>query len=245
LGATIESQVVGTLNQMRSVWDPDEEYPLYSFIRQSQAFPDVLFTKSLTERDDIILGIELKGWYLLAKEGEPSFRFAVTSSACNPQDLIVVVPWALSNVISGSPQVFQPYIESSRYVADYRNYYWEYSMETQLNREIEKPSNIFPYPRKTEKINDRPKSDKGNNFGRLARTNIMDAYISTVKTTLLSGIPAQNWLDFFKIFQENKPQEQIQQRIQQLKKKYSMNLSEDSPLGIILDQLELLLTGQV
>ena len=30
------------------------------------------------------MGIELKGWYVLAKEREPSFRQKVTPAACSP-----------------------------------------------------------------------------------------------------------------------------------------------------------------
>ena len=40
------------------------------------------------------MGIELKGWYVLAKEKEPSFRYKVTPAVCAPADLLVVVPWA-------------------------------------------------------------------------------------------------------------------------------------------------------
>ncbi len=42
LGATIEEQVVRTLNLIRNTWDPDEKYALYTFARQAQTFPDVL-----------------------------------------------------------------------------------------------------------------------------------------------------------------------------------------------------------
>ena len=45
LGATIEEQVVQTLNAMRSFWDPKKEYQAYSFVRQPQTFPDVLLRK--------------------------------------------------------------------------------------------------------------------------------------------------------------------------------------------------------
>jgi hypothetical protein len=91
LSATIEEQVVSTLNALRPVWDPDKKYQTYGFVRQTQTFPDVLLRRK-TDGEDILLGIELKGWYLLAKEGEPSFRFTVNASACNRWDLIVVVP---------------------------------------------------------------------------------------------------------------------------------------------------------
>ncbi len=107
---------------MRPIWDPDGTYSLYVFVRQGQVFPDVLLRKR-DNGHDTILGIELKGWYLLAKEAEPSFRFCVTEMACAVQDLVVVVPWALSNVLSGSPTVFTPYVENARYAAAYRNYH--------------------------------------------------------------------------------------------------------------------------
>ena len=128
LGATIEEQVVRTLNLIRNTWDPGEKYALYSFVRQAQTFPDVLLRK--TSSDEILLGIELKGWYLLAKEAEPSLRFQTTAAACAKHDLIVVVPWVLGNVISGSPILFEPFIESAKYAAEYRNYHWQHIRET-------------------------------------------------------------------------------------------------------------------
>ena len=123
LGATIEEQVVRTLNQARNTWDPQDEYALYGFVRQAQTFPDVLLRRS--SDGDVLLGIELKGWYLLAKEREPSLRFQVTEAACADQDLIVVVPWALDNVISGSPVVFEPFMESAKDAASHRNHHWQ------------------------------------------------------------------------------------------------------------------------
>jgi hypothetical protein len=134
LGATIEEQVVNTLNQMRQIWDPKEKYQLYGFIRQPQTFPDVLLRKY--GKNDVIMGVELKGWYLIAKEGEPSFRYTVTPAACNPQDILVVVPWSLSNIISGAPKVFTPFVEHARYAAEYRNYHWEHLRKAKTNTKI-------------------------------------------------------------------------------------------------------------
>jgi hypothetical protein len=74
LGAAIEDQVVRTLNHMRPIWDPNGKYNLYHFQRQGQTFPDVLLRKR-ENGEEILMGIELKGWYLLAKEGEPSYGF--------------------------------------------------------------------------------------------------------------------------------------------------------------------------
>lgn len=166
LGATIEEQVVRTLNLIRKTWDPREDYALYSFYRQPQTFPDVRLRKG--SNGHTIMGLELKGWYLLAKEEEPSLRFTTTAEACAEQDLIVVVPWVLSNVISGAPMLFEPFIESAKYAAEYRNYHWQHIRQTRLNTHITIPSGVSPYPSKSNQISDRPASDAGGNFGRIA-----------------------------------------------------------------------------
>lgn len=199
LSATLEEEVVKTLNMMRPIWDPDDRYQLYSFVRQPQTFPDILLKRCTDSGEDkIIMGIELKGWYLLAKEGEPSFRFTNTKNACAPQDLVVVVPWALSNVISGVPKIFVPYVENARYVAEYRNYYWQHLRNAKSDTTIYIPDNARPYPNKKDKIADKPKHDSGNNFGRIARTKTMDEYLKSIKSQDLCGIGAEHWLKFFK-----------------------------------------------
>lgn len=224
LGATIENQVVATLNQMRAVWDPQSQYVQYAFVRQAQTFPDVLLRRvgggdaALTAP---LLGIELKGWYLLAKEAEPSFRFSVTPAACAPHDLIVVVPWALTNVISGSPIVFPPYIESARYAAEYRNHHWQHMREAKGDAGIKLSVGVHPYPRKSDAISDKPNSDDGGNFGRFARTGIMDAYLALAKQELLAGIRAEHWLGFFKLFQDQKGVGTIAAEIEKLQRKLS------------------------
>lgn len=201
LGASIEEQVVATLNRMRPVWDPDGQYQQFFFQRQAQAFPDVLL-KSDRNGQEIILGIELKGWYLLAKEKAPNFRFTTTSAACAAADLIVAVPWALGNVLSGSPVDYKPYVVHARYAAEYRNYWWMEVRETQSDASITSPTGVNPYPAKSAPVADRPASDRGGNFGRLARTGIMDAYIDETLNLPLSGIPARDWIDFLRRFEQ-------------------------------------------
>ncbi len=220
LGATIEEQVVRTLNLIRNTWDPDEKYTLYTFVRQAQTFPDVLLRKTST--DEVLLGIELKGWYLLAKEAEPSLRFQATSTACATRDLIVVVPWVLGNVISGSPILFEPFVESARYAAEYRNYHWQYIRETKQDSGIEVPKGVDPYPSKADQILDKPHSDGGGNFGRLARTGMMDAYMQKLNDVQLCGIKTIFWRQFLKAFQESTTDaearlalEHLRQRMQQ------------------------------
>ena len=174
------------------------------------------------------MGIELKGWYLLSKEGEPSFRYAVTPAACNPQDLVVVVPWALSNVIGGSPRAFVPYVESARYAAEFRNHHWQSVRRTKADVGIESPGDVTPYPRKADRISDKPVSDSGGNFGRFARTGIMDGYISRALGETLSGIEARHWLAFFKAFQDQTTAESADTALRRLEADIAASRSEDA-----------------
>jgi hypothetical protein len=216
LGATIEEQVVESLNQAREIWDPEARYRMYQFARQAQTFPDVLLKRFGQSPDEpaILLGIELKGWYLLAKEGEPSFRFQVTPAACNPQDLIVVIPWVLANVLSGSPKVFRPYIEFAKYAAEYRNYHWQHVRQAKQPSAIRLAKGVSPYPQKSDRICDEPTADAGGNFGRFARTGIMDAYLEEARSELVRGIEAKHWLSFFKAFQDNAAADAIEKAIE-------------------------------
>lgn len=197
LGAMIEDQVVTTLNGLRTVWDPGKKYQAYGFVRQPQTFPDVLLRKQ-SNGHDILMGIELKGWYILAKERAPNFRFTVTKRACNAQDLICVVPWALSNVLSGTPKAYPPYLDIATYAAEKRNYYWQYERDAKSNTGITISTHSSPYPSKSDQIHDIPASDSGSNFGRLARYKILDDYIKQTMGTRLLGITADEWLKFFK-----------------------------------------------
>ena len=243
LGATIEEQVVHTLNLTRKTWDPDEKYALYSFVRQAQTFPDVLLRK--TSGGEILMGIELKGWYLLAKEAEPSLRFQTTVTACAKQDLIVVVPWVLGNVISGSPGLFEPFIEAARFAAAYRNYHWQHLRRTNQLTNIESPQGIEPYPGKSDQILDRPASDGGGNFGRLARTGIMDTYMKKLDDVRLCGIQTVYWREFLKTFQESTTDIQAHSALARLKKR--IQRATDIPSAkaqsalIILNELEQML----
>lgn len=223
------------------VWDPDGEYALYSFVRQSQTFPDVVLRR--TGDSAPLLGIELKGWYLLAKEGMPSFRYAVTPAACAPQDLLVVVPWALAQVISGSPIVFGPFVEIARYAAEYRNYHWQHIRKTKTDTTLIPPEGAHPYPgKKSEQVADVPVNDGGNNFGRVARSGIMNDYCATVLDVPLCGIQIGYWLTFFKAFQDAKSDVETRERIDALYDRIrAKEPAGDGPLTTMLEQIERLL----
>lgn len=212
LGATIEEQVIASLNRLRSVWDPDQTYALYSFERQPQTFPDVVLRAVAPGIEpQVIMGIELKGWYALAKEGEPSFRYNVTPAVCAPADLLVVVPWALSKVISGSPQVFAPYVIGAREAAEHRNWYWEFARGgTGTDRGVTLSPVARHYPNKADPISDQALKDGGKNFGRFARSRKMDSYIAELFNDKLAGIPLWAWQKFLLLFTEGQTTETVQ-----------------------------------
>lgn len=221
----VETQVVTVLNGLRNRWDPDNEYSNYAFTRQSQTFPDVLL-RNLQDEGDIIFGVELKSWYVLSKEGEPSFRFQVTPEACAPADLLVVVPWLLSEVISGRPKLLTPYKESAKYAAEYRNFYWQKSRkERGENPKIHPPpvTRRHPYPNSKEEASDRAEKDKGKNFGRIARAGVLDEYIESIKAQDYLGVRITHWVAFFKAISETGSSAQIERKIQRLKSQIQSN----------------------
>jgi len=204
LGASIEGQVVRTLNKMRGEWDPDEQWTGYRFVRQSQTFPDVLLVRRGAGSADIAMGIELKGWYLLSKEGVGSFRFQVTPAACAIYDLIMIVPWRLSNIMSGTPIAGDPWIASARYAAELRNYWWEHVRKTSDPRGIRQPSGVRPYPTKDMNILDLPEYDRGGNFGRLSRvTGLTTDFVAAATAQDALGIPIDHWINFLKLHSDS------------------------------------------
>ncbi len=215
LGATIEAQVVEALNAVRGSWDPDQTYASYSFARQSQRFPDVILRTAADLEPKMLMGIELKGWYALAKEREPSFRYKASPNVCASADLLVVYPWVLSNVISGSPQLYQPFVTGARYAAEYRNYWWQHVKEGGERNALRLSTVKDFYPAKSQPISDVALHDDGGNFGRFARTGIMDSYRNRLFEEQLSGISLSAWQKFLSAFSEDKTEVQINRAVDQ------------------------------
>ena len=221
LGAAIESSVVENLNDLRELWDPDGRYEIYSFVRQAQVFPDVRLqttAPNVPEADRIIMGIELKGWFVLAKEGEPSFRYKASPQVCAPQDLLVVFPWGLDEVISGAPRLMRPFIEEARYAAEHRNHYWQVLRGVSgPDADIEPAPIAIPYPSKGQQFNDEAKRDKGKNFGRVARGGLMTEFITGLMQQPISGIPANYWQEFLRIFAEGVEADKVERKLKAMR----------------------------
>lgn len=231
LGASIEGQVVKALNQQRKLWDPEDEWLDYTFERQSQAFPDVrLVRKGAGEKPAVALGVELKGWFLLSKEGKPSFRFQQTPAACADHDLLCVVPWYLDNVLSGSPVAAEPFVESARWAAEYRNYYWQHTRDAAdgADRSIIAPKNVAPYPNKVDEVLDTAVADRGRNFGRVARSpGLMLNFVRDSNDLEVLGIRIRDWYSFLKLHSDKADPAAVSERLEQLLSQQSSRRSEE------------------
>lgn len=246
LGGAIEIQTVETLNRIRSVWDPNDEWQDYGFKRFPQSYPDVRLVRGDNHQSPAI-GIELKGWYLLSKEAEPSFRYKATADASSVWDLLVCVPWTLNNVLSGTPEVHEPYIEQAKHVADMRTFYWQHlraGNATNRDTKISTPKGIQPYPAPGSAISDSPSSDRGTNFGRIARIQgLMTEWTNRLLAQSISGIPAKYWIEFLKAFTESKAEADLQHKINGLvrKSRPSDRSSEiERAFGLLIELSELL-----
>ena len=124
-----------------------------------------------------------------------------------------------------------PFLDNAKYVAELRNYHWQYEMHRRgINSgEIRLSTIDKPYPSKNAAISDEPVSDKGNNFGRIARSGIMDDFTAKNDARLLSGIPAGMWRRFLLLFKDATTEASIEQAFGRLKREIrnSANVDDD------------------
>lgn len=242
LGASIEDSVVTGLNKLREVWDPKGNYAVYKFERQAQAFPDVRLVTDVSGLKSPLMGIELKGWFAVAKEGEPTFRYTVNEDVCAPQDLLVVFPWLLSDVVAGSPKLLTPFVAEAKFAAQLRNYHWQnYRSSKGGNAGITLATHRTPYPgQKTDQSSDRADGDGGGNFGRVARYGLLDGFVDSTHKHIAAGIPVKAWLKFFKVFSDSA--RDTESVLSELDRLFRMELLESqAQKDLLVQSLELLL----
>ena len=219
LGAGIEDHIPKALNKLKAVWDPKGEYPDYFFIRQPQVFPDVLLRS--TKPDDannekVLFAIEVKGWYVLSREGVPSARVHVNKNWCFDADMLVVYPWALDSAVAGKAQLFPPFVVGMKKAARLRNQYWIKRAEgnEELAAIVEPSGTPHFHPKKGEAFNDVPKVDSGN-FGRIARTGVMDEFMERLfAEERIAGIPLGAWLDFLAAYEDEGDLQRVVRKVQ-------------------------------
>jgi hypothetical protein len=88
----------------------------------------------------------------------------------------------------------------ARHAAEMRNYYWIEERKTAGNPKIVPSAVKEHYPKKSDQISDEAEDDKGGNFGRVARTSIMDTYTNEIMAERLLGIVIGEWQKFLKKF---------------------------------------------
>lgn len=149
-----------------------------------------------------------------------------------PQDLLVVYPWGLDEVISGAPRLLRPFIEEARYAAEHRNHYWTVTRGvTGSDADVIQASVTTPYPSKGDKFNDEPRKDQGKNFGRVARGGLMTDFIATLLEQSVSGIPARHWQAFLRIFAEGVGDDVVERKLKSMRK-------DAEKAGLSVDGLE-------
>ena len=223
LGSMIESKVVYFLNSHRYLWDDKGKWSEYHFIRSNESFPDVRLVKKVGKSTPL-LGIELKSWFILSKEGEPSFRYRTASEACDNGDLLCIIPWYLSDAVCGNPVLAAPWIYSAKAAAEASKRYWLYERQTEKPYTLEQrglitPKGVKPYMENArDETNYKPVYDGGNNFGRLARTGIMSEFVTEILQTDILGISADNWRLFLKAHTDSTALQDIQRKIKTITK---------------------------
>ena len=248
LGAAIEQSVVETLNDLRALWDADKKYAEYSFVRQSQQFPDVVLRTDNPKHkgSPILMGIELKGWFVLSKEGEPSYRYKINAECCADADLLVVLPWAFSSVVAGHPKLLEPMICEARFAALQRNHYWEWvrgnpKNQPQSKRGVKLAAHRGFYPSsKQDQCSDEAITDGGKNFGRIARCQIMKDEVEARLKEPLLGIPADAWRLFLRSFTDGANEESIRKGIESIQRSFEtakLSASQRAKTAELLEEI--------
>lgn len=243
LGATLEREVVRVLNDLRHIWDPNNNWPRHVFVRYGESFPDVRLEDRSGSTLVTALGIELKGWFILAKEKEPSFRYKISPAACSPWDLLCIVPWYLDGAIDGHPAVTSPFVTSARYAAELRNFGYEHTRDGKPNPVVRPTPLPEPYPAPKSKHNDAP-THSDSNFGRIARiahadgTGFLTEFVTRSLSVELAGVAAMHWLQFLLAVSDRHEDAEIERRLRQMAKNSPQRLTGQRVLEALLDDLK-------
>lgn len=186
----------------------------------------------------ILMGIELKGWFVLSGEGEPSFRYRVNPNVCAPADLLAVFLWILDEVISGRPRLMTPFVAEARFAALHRNYYWTYMRGvTGEDARIVPAQHQEPYPQRRQRFLDAAVRDPGHNFGRIARGQIMDSFIRALNARPVAGIALGAWQRFFDVITEDRSEASIRNRLSAIARSFAAQTERSEETELRLQKL--------
>ncbi len=112
-----------------------------------------------------------------------------------------------------------PFVVNAGYAATYRNWHWTNVIRSGGDKGGIKLSGVTDhYPSKSQLIGDEPEHDRGGNYGRFARTGLMDAYMERLFGQALAGVPLDAWQRFLAIFTETTSTDAIHRELSRIAK---------------------------
>ena len=127
-----------------------------------------------------------------------------------------------------------PWVHPAREAAEYRNHRWTEIRVTTTDPGIVHPSRpVSPYPTKADEIADRPVSDRGGNFGRLARTGLMEDFLQTSRRASIAGMAAEHWISFFRIYSEPRDYAKIDKWLERRLGRLSGGITEEEARRVV------------
>ena len=166
--------------------------------------------------------------------GVPSLRYLVSADACTAWDLVCCVPWHLSSAVSGEAVVAEPWVESAKYAAQWRDYWWTELRTTNGDSTVIQPTDARPYPTKADGVNVSASDDTGGNFGRLPRCRpLMDDFVASTMRVPILGIEARAWVHFLRAHTESAGPDAVVEQLQRQLRAIDRKVAPDQAQEIL------------
>jgi len=175
------------------------------FYRNSSQFPDLFLIDNNTK--SILLSIELKSWFVFSGD-EITARFHTSPDAIPDGSLLIIYPWLLDRIISGSPLLLAPHIADAKELALKRDSAWhkegvkkvDIVTEDEIKSAINKIRNKSVGMQWNDKLKVwEPESDNFSKIWRIYDDAInIDFYSKTMQYTI-NGRTIASWRTVFSL----------------------------------------------
>ena len=126
-------------------------------------------------------------------------------------------------------------------MAEHRNFYWQESRKQRnKNPNIRTPKDTKHHPDIRQEAADAAVEAKGGNFGRIARTNIINQYINSLKDRSYLGIKISHWIEFFRAVSDTSTDIEIERKIRMIREKVQKREDQPEKSKIFLEIMELI-----
>lgn len=173
------------------------------FYRNSSQFPDLFLIDNSTK--EILLSIELKSWFVFSGD-EITARFHTSPDAIPEGSLLIIYPWTLNKIISGSPLLLMPHVTDAKELARKRDTTWtkegRRKIETIGEMGIKSPINKIRNKSIGVQWNEKTSSweTESDNFGKIWRIydeSINIDFYSLAMRHLLDNRSIADWRNIF------------------------------------------------